>query len=250
MADHEQSTFNFNNTEPLPTSLIASKPSTNNSSVQSPKSTIGNALDGNESRNSHTPPSSNSHPPAPVVDGHGRILNPRSCVTCRKRKVKCDKLHPCSNCARAHIDCIFPTPGRAPRKVRKTGDGRDTELLARLRRLEGVVKGLGVDVGEDGSQISQTNGDKEGNADSMNTSLESSAADPSRTGKTRDMPQWSGNMKSGKFENKFGRLVVNEGRSRYVNNSFWANLSNEVCSTSRRRPCHLSETLILRRSRT
>ncbi|KAI7065976.1 hypothetical protein KC352_g43094, partial [Hortaea werneckii] len=38
------------------------------------------------------------------------------------------------------------TPGRAPRKPRKPGDGRDKELLERLRRLEGVVKGMGVDM--------------------------------------------------------------------------------------------------------
>ena len=30
------------------------------------------------------------------------------------------------------------------------------------------------------------------------------------------------------LENRFGRLVVNEGKSRYINTSFWANLSNEV----------------------
>lgn len=35
--------------------------------------------------------------------------------------------------------------------------------------------------------------------------------------------------KMGAFENRFGRLVVNEGKSRYINNSFWASLSNEVC---------------------
>ena len=29
-------------------------------------------------------------------------------------------------------------------------------------------------------------------------------------------------------ESKFGRLVVDEGRSRYINPSFWSSLSNEV----------------------
>lgn len=37
------------------------------------------------------------------------------------------------------------------------------------------------------------------------------------------------------LENRFGRLVVDEGRSRYINPSFWANLSNEVCT-----PCKFS----------
>ena len=31
------------------------------------------------------------------------------------------------------------------------------------------------------------------------------------------------------LDHRFGRLVVEEGRSRYINNSFWANLNNEVC---------------------
>ncbi|KAI7626523.1 hypothetical protein KC346_g1225, partial [Hortaea werneckii] len=35
---------------------------------------------------------------------------------------------------------------KAPRKPRKPGDGRDKELMERLRRLEGVVKGMGVDM--------------------------------------------------------------------------------------------------------
>jgi hypothetical protein len=31
------------------------------------------------------------------------------------------------------------------------------------------------------------------------------------------------------LESRFGRLVVEKGRSRYINNSFWASLNNEVC---------------------
>lgn len=66
--------------------------------------------------------------------------NPRSCVTCRRRKVRCNKHHPCSNCIKAKIECVYPSPGRAPRKSKKP---RDTELLARLRTLENIVKNLG-----------------------------------------------------------------------------------------------------------
>src|ERR1700749_5125414 len=70
-------------------------------------------------------------------------LNPRSCVTCRRRKVKCDKKPKCTNCVKAHIECIYPSPGRAPRKPRKP---QDTELMERLRKLEGVVQMLGTQV--------------------------------------------------------------------------------------------------------
>jgi hypothetical protein len=35
-----------------------------------------------------------------------------------------------------------------------------------------------------------------------------------------------------KFENEFGRLVIDEGRSRYVSNRLWASLGDEVCVTN------------------
>lgn len=34
------------------------------------------------------------------------------------------------------------------------------------------------------------------------------------------------------LESRFGRLVVENGRSRYINNSFWASLNNEVRTKS------------------
>ncbi|KAK3725919.1 hypothetical protein LTR37_000067 [Vermiconidia calcicola] len=181
-------------------------------------------------------------PPKVQVDSHGRTLNPRSCVTCRKRKVKCDKTHPCSNCNRAHIECVFPGPGRAPRKARKTGDGRDKELLERLRRLEGVVKGMGVEVPADEKENSQAfrgqtePRDRAGSREGPQPQQE----DDEPTCIDRDLPQepydiepaesaqWVQEQQQGRLENQFGRLVVNEGKSRYVNSSFWANLSNEV----------------------
>jgi hypothetical protein len=186
----------------------------------------------------------------PTVDAQGRALNPRSCVTCRKRKVKCDKTHPCTNCKRARIDCIYPAPGRAPRKVRKIGEGRDKELLERLRRLEGVVKTLGVEVpeGEDikeaspeGPDDGKAAGDTGMRVVSVDTALPcETAAVPQSDLKRRwtashtDGPgpepksRWVEESGKGRLEHTFGRLVVNEGRSRYINTSFWANLSNEV----------------------
>ena len=190
-------------------------------------------------------------PPKPSVDAHGRALNPRSCVTCRKRKVKCDKTHPCTNCKRARIDCIYPAPGRAPRKVRKIGEGRDKELLERLRRLEGVVKNLGVEVPE-GGDFKDTNSeaasDGKAVADSGRRAVSGDAAQSKDStavpqsdlkrrwtasyadgpGPDESQSRWMEETANGRLEYRFGRLVVNEGKSRYINNSFWANLSNEV----------------------
>lgn len=180
----------------------------------------------------------------PLVDAEGRTLNPRSCVTCRKRKVKCDKLHPCSNCNKAHIPCIFPSPGRAPRKSRKIGESRDKELLERLRRLEGVVKGLGVDMpdglkdlGDDTNKTDESGQVSRARSGSADVGIESSNTSSGHPGSTRQNSEadFRGTKlrmveesQPGRVENKFGRLVINDGKSRYVNNSFWANLSNEV----------------------
>jgi len=187
----------------------------------------------------------------PTVDAQGRALNPRSCVTCRKRKVKCDKTHPCTNCNRARIECIYPAPGRAPRKVRKIGDGRDKELLERLRRLEGVVKNLGVEVPDGEEPKDDASKETEDTVKATpDTGRRAVSGDAALCKDTAVVPQgdlkrrwtashtdgpgpepksrWIDESSKGRLEQRFGRLVVNEGRSRYINNSFWANLSNEV----------------------
>ena len=141
-------------------------------------------------------------------------LNPRSCVTCRKRKVRCDKQQPCSNCVRARIPCQFPAPGRAPRRPRKPPDG---ELLARLRKLEGVVKSLGATPDDENilpSPLATENGTVH-RPDSASPLVENGVENANR-------------LRNASLDNNFGRLVLDEGKSRYVNNSFWANLSNEV----------------------
>lgn len=62
--------------------------------------------------------------------------------------MKCDKVATgCSNCAKVNIQCHYPGPGRAPRRPKAGGtkpvSARETELLKRLKKLEGVVKELG-----------------------------------------------------------------------------------------------------------
>ena len=140
---------------------------------------------------------------------HGPHLNPRSCVICRRRKVRCDKTDPCKNCRKAGIECTFPLPGRAPRKARKPPD---TELLARLRRLEGVVQTLGVGVDEDGN-VSSTS-PRAGKAGNSSVEEELGASDKRAS--------------IGGVDKELGRLVINDGRSRYVSNAFWASTGDEL----------------------
>lgn len=59
-----------------------------------------------------------------------------SCSSCRQRKIKCDKTLPiCTLCARAGIECLYPS--RKP--TRRAPRTRQSELLDRISRLESIV---------------------------------------------------------------------------------------------------------------
>ncbi|KAL8942828.1 MAG: hypothetical protein Q9216_001443 [Gyalolechia sp. 2 TL-2023] len=171
-------------------------------------------------------------PPVHGTNGTSTVAqpNPRSCVTCRKRKVRCDKRHPCSNCNKAAIECVFPGPGRAPRRSRKPPDA---ELLARLRRLEGVVQHLGKNLDEEGEKSEETVKDEPMPVPAGNDA-ESTAKCPKEEEK---IPKACGMFNGPEPPRKksvdgvskeFGRLVVDEGRSRYVSNKFWNSMSEEI----------------------
>lgn len=44
------------------------------------------------------------------------VLQKHSCVRCFERKVKCDKISPCSHCLRQDVDCRYGTPKPSKRK--------------------------------------------------------------------------------------------------------------------------------------
>lgn len=172
--------------------------------------------DGHTQLSTKPPPSRTT--PQSSSNAGATPFNPRSCVTCRKRKVRCDKRHPCNNCTKASIDCIFPSPGRAPRRSRKPPD---TELLARLRRLEGVVKHMGRDPEE---EVESAENESKPRGDDGPLANKDPGCDNS---------QFFDHLKQNtdpadKLVKDFGRLVVDEGRSRYVSNKFWTALSEEV----------------------
>ncbi|KAJ5964283.1 uncharacterized protein N7479_004159 [Penicillium vulpinum] len=155
----------------------------------------------------------------------------RSCVTCRRRKVRCNKRSPCSNCSKAGIDCIFPPPGRAPRKSKRPPDA---ELLARLRRLEGVIDHLRSNGNtEDGSTPNKAPSSTTGSstARSEPTAPTSVSVEPQNQPDVDPCPFEQSDPKKlvpSKFENEFGRLVIDEGRSRYVSNRLWTSLGDEI----------------------
>ncbi|GKT41834.1 bikaverin cluster transcription factor bik5 [Colletotrichum spaethianum] len=76
--------------------------------------------------------------PDPSSGGTGTSSSKQqlSCANCRHRKIKCDKLQPrCKQCERSDLDCVFPSRKRN----RKPRQGRQSELLNRITRLESIV---------------------------------------------------------------------------------------------------------------
>lgn len=189
-------------------------------------------------------------------------LNPRSCVTCRRRKVRCDKHMPCSNCRRAQITCIFPAPGRAPRRPRpkdpnappKNSSEREMELMKRLRKLEGIVEDLSgqidVDHGTGGGSGGGGGGGRQ--AFGAEDSPEATASEPGphrdastgSSGPDHQSPPLVGGKvnvassdtgygrpprRQSDMGRGFGRLVhTDKGKSRYVSSAFWSRLTDEV----------------------
>jgi hypothetical protein len=59
----------------------------------------------------------------------------RSCIICHRRKVRCDKESPCSQCSQSGYSCQYPQAGPV-RRVRKT---TITDVASRISDLERTV---------------------------------------------------------------------------------------------------------------
>ncbi|GKZ29020.1 hypothetical protein AbraIFM66950_002541 [Aspergillus brasiliensis] len=97
-------------------------------------------------------PDKTGDPAGNVTSGHStnKPNKPRvrlSCETCRQRKVKCDKLNPCTNCQRLRTRCVPVERARLPRgrsgrpATERPGD-QDASLKDRVSKLENIIREL------------------------------------------------------------------------------------------------------------
>ena len=64
-----------------------------------------------------------------------------ACSLCARRKVKCNRLVPCSNCQKSRQECVYESPAlHRPRKR-----AADEDLLARLANYEELMKKHEID---------------------------------------------------------------------------------------------------------
>ncbi|KAJ5999024.1 hypothetical protein N7451_006834 [Penicillium sp. IBT 35674x] len=145
-----------------------------------------------------------------------RAPNPRSCVICRSRKVRCDKLSPCSNCRRGNIACVYPSGDRPPRWARRLERPVTGEVMERLHHLEGLVKELT-------GQLEQAHAAAKSSAASSNSP--GSSTHDNEVG-LQGITSLAG---QGSVSNRFGRLALNDAnRSRYVGSGFWSWVNDEI----------------------
>ncbi|KAL8766431.1 MAG: hypothetical protein Q9209_006807 [Squamulea sp. 1 TL-2023] len=70
---------------------------------------------------------------APRVKRRNRMIT--SCLECRRRKLKCDKSHPCANCTKNSRDCVFLAPA-----LDSASQMRLTEIKEKMGSLERVLE--------------------------------------------------------------------------------------------------------------
>ena len=126
-----------------------------------------------------------------------------TCVTCARRKVKCDKSAPtCSTCRKARLECVYQEP--APRKrKRKPAD----DIHERLEQYEKLLKQHGLLPGEE-------------------ESAKASPEDNEDAFYMQNQRWWPFGGSSG------GKLVGGQGKSRYIDSNIWRNLGDEVHASS------------------
>lgn len=142
----------------------------------------------------------------------------RSCITCRQRKVKCNKEQPCSACQRSKVDCVFPQRLRLPRGRQGGSRARNVEITRRLNRLEGLVERLG---GESALTESLAGGEGGGGGATISAGVAEQ--------NTQSEPPASGNIESSRPRNH--EPIVQADGIRYLSGDFWTSLSGEVSST-------------------
>jgi Fungal Zn(2)-Cys(6) binuclear cluster domain len=169
---------------------------------------------------SYQPPESSSYGAEPL-----KIWN---CTNCRRRKVRCDRRHPCAPCTRNKTECVFPVSGRVPHRSRDGNYPRppvqnQVELAGRLRRLEAMVGGLSSQV-ESAALANHGNHSLESSANGASTASSESGwlglglvnrtSESSHASEDSDMLQVASN----------GDLVVGKG--------FWTVFCKEVGANS------------------
>lgn len=136
----------------------------------------------------------------------------KPCRTCRKRKVRCSKTQPCSNCQRNGAECIYDEPAQSGRKAVSTS----TALEDRVVELEALVSSLRQQLSVRGGEAAA--------GQSAPRKERVFVAERTLQRLVSEIPEISIDL----ARTVNGRLVSNRGSSRFLINSFWASMYEDV----------------------
>ena len=130
----------------------------------------------------------------------------RSCLSCRQKRIRCNREQPCAGCLKHSIACMYPPLERPLRKRRaKNSPG----LLNRLQALENSIDRL--------SAVALAPGEQQA-ADTTPPPADTEA------NQENDCPMGHAPHR----HTPTARLLVNQNSTRYYNNAFWSKLTDEV----------------------
>ncbi|KAH6704101.1 hypothetical protein BKA61DRAFT_617863 [Leptodontidium sp. MPI-SDFR-AT-0119] len=69
--------------------------------------------------------------PAPPIQTPP-IVKPKACLSCRTRKIKCDRNSPCTHCTSWSLECVFPSP------IRRCPRPRKKQIVPPLEEFSGI----------------------------------------------------------------------------------------------------------------
>ena len=158
--------------------------------------------------------------------GRQRVIS--SCLTCRRRKVKCDHVHPvCGSCTRGKHACTWTDQVQAsaahgriskPAVTHSGKAGKSSDVQARLDRLEYLLERAVAGQGANVTSSVRSSVDLE--------RKETEALTPSSNSQTS---QGAGIAS----DDGDGTLLLNGGQSQFVSSLHFALLADEVSEDSR-----------------
>ncbi|KAH7356415.1 hypothetical protein BKA65DRAFT_207150 [Rhexocercosporidium sp. MPI-PUGE-AT-0058] len=168
-------------------------------------------------------------------DGEGSAASHgRPCHGCRKRKVRCDKTRPCSNCVRSKQLCTYESSDSivgSSREVNNATMSTDSELRERLARLEKLMESMMVGETTSGrlgtSSPEATNQSLRGSTTPNLTPSGPQSYQPSISAAFPPNDRFS-NQQSTEFTAPVGQILFQDGYSACFDSDFWPGLITEV----------------------
>jgi len=169
--------------------------------------------------------------PAGQTGASHRSSAPRvrlTCEACRQRKVKCDKLSPCTSCQRLGLVCVPVERARLPRgRTRKPTErivGSDKELAERVAKLEKLLKKV---ANERGTEEHRT----------PTPAPPPAATEPLSTQTKQDLVTEASKVDADIWQNQNDLLQPHVARpgTAYMGVSFWEDIMQQVSLSSRLR---------------